>query len=137
MSNGPRLYTLDSANALLPTVIPMLERLRDDYRHLAMLNNEIAAEVAMLERHAIVMMAHRAEGAINETAQRMKDVLGELYALGVEVKDIESGLIDFLSEREGRLVYLCWRLGEDHIAYWHDLDAGFAGRQPIEDEPGS
>jgi len=134
MSNESRVHTLESANALLPTVTPMLEQLRDDYRHLTELKSEIAAQVTMLEMNGMVMMAHRSEIVINDAAMRMKHALGELYALGIEVKNIEWGLIDFLSERDGRLVYLCWKLGEGEIAYWHDLDAGFAGRQPIADE---
>jgi hypothetical protein len=51
--------------------------------------------------------------------------------MGVELKDIEEGLVDFRSMRDGRIVYLCWRQGEDTIAFWHELDAGFAGRQPL------
>lgn len=132
MSNESRLHTLESANALLPAVTPTLERLRDDYLHLTRLKQTIATEVSTLEAHGMVMVAHRSENAVNEAAVRMKTALGELYALGIEVKNLEWGLIDFLSERDGRLVYLCWKLGEGPIAYWHDLDAGFAGRQPIE-----
>lgn len=57
---------------------------------------------------------------------------GELEALGVQLKDYERGLLDFPSMREGRVVLLCWQLGEgDRIAWWHDLETGFAGRQPI------
>ncbi|MDQ3686652.1 MAG: DUF2203 domain-containing protein, partial [Acidobacteriota bacterium] len=57
---------------------------------------------------------------------------GELDALGVQIKDYERGLIDFPTLREGRVVLLCWQLGEgDSIEWWHDMEAGFAGRQPI------
>jgi hypothetical protein len=52
-------------------------------------------------------------------------------ALGIEIKDINTGLIDFWSKRDGREVYLCWRYGEPCVEYWHDIDAGFAGRQPL------
>jgi hypothetical protein len=51
----------------------------------------------------------------------------------VELKDVEQGLLDFPHEREGRVVYLCWRLGEEGIGWWHDLDVGFAGRQPLDE----
>jgi hypothetical protein len=54
-----------------------------------------------------------------------------IAASGAELKDINSGLLDFRSQREGREVYLCWRYGEGEIRFWHDLDAGFAGRQPL------
>lgn len=136
MSNEPaepRLHTLESANQLLPTVIPVLDRLRDDYRDLVKLKNDISAQVSALSTQGMVVVAHRSEATINEKSLRMKNALAELYALGIEVKSIEWGLIDFLAERDGRLVYLCWKLGEGAIEYWHDLDAGFAGRQPIEE----
>ena len=57
--------------------------------------------------------------------------LDGLRMLGIELKDLEHGLVDFPSWREGRVVYLCWRLDEERIGYWHELDAGFQGRQPL------
>jgi hypothetical protein len=51
--------------------------------------------------------------------------------MGVEIKDLGTGLVDFRTERDGMVVYLCWRLGEDPIRYWHELDTGFAGRKPL------
>lgn len=135
MSDGrmePRLHTLESANDLLPSVIPMLERLRDDYRDLVGLKNEISAQVSALSSQGLFVVAHRSEATINEKSLRMKNTLAELFVLGIEVKNIEWGLIDFLAERDGRLVYLCWKLGEGRIEYWHDIDAGFAGRQRID-----
>jgi hypothetical protein len=54
--------------------------------------------------------------------------------LGVLVKDVDSGLVDFLARRQGREVYICWRYGEDGLVYWHDIEAGFAGRRLISDE---
>jgi hypothetical protein len=70
----------------------------------------------------------RAEGLVGE----LNDRLARVNGWGIEVKDIDSGLIDFPSEREGRAVYLCWRLGEARIAWWHELDTGFAGRQLLD-----
>ena len=63
---------------------------------------------------------------------RLREYQDELMALGVELKDGVSGLLDFPSLREGRIVYLCWRLGESHVEYWHELETGFAGRQLLE-----
>lgn len=66
-------------------------------------------------------------------AQEIRALLAELEQHGAEIKDPASGLIDFRTLRDGREVYLCWRLGEGpRILYWHDLDAGFAGRQPLD-----
>jgi hypothetical protein len=66
-----------------------------------------------------------------KAAAALDGLLRQVQELGVEVKGIEQGLVDFPSLREGRLVYLCWQAGEDRVMYWHDLDAGFAGRQPL------
>ncbi|MGW8249066.1 MAG: DUF2203 domain-containing protein, partial [Anaerolineales bacterium] len=63
--------------------------------------------------------------------EQMREIVDHIQDSGAEVKDVNSGLLDFRSHREGREVYLCWRYGEDEIQYWHDLDAGFAGRQPL------
>ena len=74
-----------------------------------------------------------AEGAayINLLA-KIGERAGELEALGVQLKDYERGLIDFPSMRDGRVVLLCWQMGEgDEVSWWHDVDAGFAGRQPL------
>ena len=75
----------------------------------------------------------------NKTMSRLVDDFERLDALihkilgtGVQIKDINIGLLDFSAERDGREVYLCWKYGEDDIAFWHEIDAGYAGRQPIE-----
>jgi hypothetical protein len=67
--------------------------------------------------------------------RHMARAVEELTALGIEIKSLETGLIDFPALRDGRVVLLCWRLGEARIAWWHEIDTGFAGRSPLEDEP--
>jgi hypothetical protein len=128
---GIKLFTLDEANALLPEVTPLLISLRD-------LKEQLDAATAALERFTPVMRGNGhgmeaigLERQIAELIARIAPGLREIAELGIEVKDINQGLIDFPSVRDGRIVYLCWRLGEGEIAYWHDLDAGFAGREPI------
>jgi hypothetical protein len=73
--------------------------------------------------------------ATQREAKRLTEEFDKLIAkindLGCEIKDIEQGLVDFPALREGREVYLCWRLGEEEVAFWHELDAGFGGRQPL------
>ncbi|MEE8112255.1 MAG: DUF2203 domain-containing protein [Acidobacteriota bacterium] len=64
--------------------------------------------------------------------ENLHSSLQDVTTLGCEVKDLETGLIDFPSLREGRIVYLCWRLGEDRIGHWHEVEAGFAGRKPVD-----
>jgi hypothetical protein len=70
----------------------------------------------------------------NKSYQSLKDTIAEIEALGVQVKDLDMGLLDFPCRVEGRTVLLCWKLGEPSISYWHELDAGFAGRQPIDEK---
>lgn len=64
--------------------------------------------------------------------ERLDALIHQILDTGVQVKDINSGLLDFSAMRDGREVYLCWKYGEDDIAFWHEVDAGFAGRQSIE-----
>jgi len=72
---------------------------------------------------------------LNQVLEHLRDLLVRrveaVRALGAEVKDLELGLVDFPSRREGRVVYLCWQVDEPTIAYWHELDAGYQGRQPL------
>ena len=131
----PRLYTLDEAEALLPRLIPILEAIRDAQRE----HGEAQATIEELQR-AIGSNGHgvkadrvaEARDRMRRTSEVLRERVGELDALGVELKDPSTGLIDFRARRQGRIVYLCWRLGEARIEWWHELDAGFAGRQPLE-----
>jgi hypothetical protein len=68
---------------------------------------------------------------VEEAASTLSDMARQITNLGCELKGIDEGLIDFRALREGREVYLCWRLGEERIAFWHDIEAGFGGRQPL------
>jgi hypothetical protein len=73
-----------------------------------------------------------AREAVSGAAARISGFLREIDAVGCLFKGFEEGLVDFYALREDRLVFLCWRLGEEHITHWHEVDAGFAGRQPID-----
>jgi len=102
-------YTRAEAEALLPKVRPLLE--------------DLQRRIAAYRRRPTDPVAREIEALLREIAE-----------LGVEVKDPDRGLIDFRTMRRGREVYLCWEVGEgDRIAFWHDLDTGFAGRKIIED----
>ncbi|HYU19454.1 MAG TPA: DUF2203 domain-containing protein [Chloroflexota bacterium] len=129
-----RYFTLEEAAALLPEVRSIVE--------------EIVALRGKLEEaeQSLVALHWRARGnghvthegsfagaqvTRTELLNQINGLIVRLRGLGVEMKDPTIGLIDFPSRREGRVVYLCWRLGEPVIGYWHDLDAGFGGRQPL------
>lgn len=131
-------YTLREADELLPRVIPVLEGLRDAYLEL----RAIEASVAAAHRNA-TGDGHQLEDPWDEGSRdggnrveilgkALRDAAGTLDGWGIELKDPEKGLIDFLHERDGRTVYLCYCLGEPAIGFWHELHTGFAGRQPLE-----
>ena len=69
-----------------------------------------------------------------KAVQVAKDTLSEINAIGVQVKDLDIGLLDFPCEVEGRIVLLCWKMGEQSITHWHGTDEGFAGRKPIDEK---
>jgi hypothetical protein len=124
-----KIFTLEEANALLPSVREILLRIKRSRQRLAALSSQaqLAAE-----------NAEQGGGGMSEGiryATLLTDFTGEiaeLESLGVQLKDFERGLIDFPSLRDGRVVLLCWQLGEgDELEWWHDVDAGFAGRTPL------
>jgi hypothetical protein len=124
-----KIFTIQEANALLPSVKAILSRIQRAHRSLAQYRDEArkAAEAA-----------ERGGGGIDQGVAyaslltEMTSQLSELDTLGVQLKDFERGLIDFPSLRDGRVVLLCWQMGEgDELEWWHDVDAGFAGRTPL------
>jgi hypothetical protein len=131
----PRLFTLAEAEALLPELIPILESIRDAHAEVARAQAEIERLTAPIGGNGHGVKADRIAQA-RQRQQRASASLRqhaiELDARGVELKDPGTGLIDFRTRRQGRIVYLCWRLGEPRIDWWHELESGFAGRQPLE-----
>jgi len=130
----PKQFTLDEATALLPTLRPILEEIIDLRARLERIERDL---VSLHWRSRTNGHADQ-QGSFGEgqstRAALMADINSQLlkiHELGVELKDPATGLVDFPSQRDGRLVYLCWRLGEPAIDYWHEIDTGFAGRQPL------
>lgn len=124
-----KLFSVEEANVLLPTARRIVEAIQRDHRRLLSMQPaaRLAAEGA----------ARGGGGMANGTAYiavltKLGRGLSELEALGIQIKDYARGLIDFPSLRDGRVVLLCWQLGEgDVVEWWHETDAGFAGRQPL------
>lgn len=132
----PRYFTRAEAEALLPRVEPLLRELQSMARELVHTLETLAAlqEKMRGNGHAHLAEYRQLQERSEELRAQAEARAGELQAMGIELKDIASGLIDFPALREGRPVYLCWRLGEgERIGWWHELDAGFAGRQPLAD----
>ena len=73
-----------------------------------------------------------ARGRFRALVETLTDDVHAVEGLGISIKDLDTGLCDFLGQREGRDVWICWRLGEKRITHWHELDAGFSGRQPLD-----
>jgi hypothetical protein len=124
-----KLFTIEEANALLPSVREILQRLQRSRRRLATYSREakLAAEGAEQGGGGLKGGAVYAMVLTNFTTE-----MSELGALGVQLKDFDRGLVDFPSLRDGRVVLLCWQLGEgDKLEWWHDMEAGFAGRTPL------
>ena len=124
-----KIFTVQEANALLPDVRIILAKIQRSHRKLSHYRDEAkkASEAAERGGGGIVEGAAYASILTDLTLQ-----LGELEGLGVQLKDFERGLVDFPSLRDGRIVLLCWQMGEgDELEWWHDVDAGFAGRTPL------
>ena len=124
-----KLFTVEEANALLPSVRKLVSRIQRTHKALSRYRNA-AKKAAEAAEHG--------GGGINEglhyatVLSELTLALADLEALGVQLKDFERGLVDFPSLRDGRMVLLCWQMGEgDEVEWWHDLDAGFAGRTPL------
>lgn len=124
MSDEERVFTVEDAEALLPAVRPLLEDL-------------LAAHGQMDELHERVMTSSPTNGggeahrAFSDAASRASRALASITEMGIVVRDPASGLVDFPAEREGARVFLCWRLGEEGLGWWHPPETGFAGRQPL------
>jgi hypothetical protein len=128
-----RYFTVEEARALVPRLRGLLIALQAEKRELDQLLGELRrlAPLAFLNGHGAPL--ERIEQRVAELTRSIREKVRVIHQLGVEVKDLDMGIVDFPSLRDGREVYLCWRVDEPTVAYWHDLDAGFRGRQPLED----
>ena len=131
-----KTFTLDEAQALLPIVESLLNRaieakqaldeLEEDQQDLVrriFLNGGMLVDIAAVKKRKINMAA---------LVQRARDSLQEIDAIGVQIKDFDTGLLDFPAILEGETVLLCWKRGEARIEFWHRIEDGFRGRQPID-----
>jgi hypothetical protein len=133
-ASGKKYFTPAQANATLPLVRAILGDItalaRDlGERHERLSRLKPRGRAKLDEAHEEEL--RQAEQEIERGQERMREYLGELLDLGVELKDPFTGLVDFPCRMNGRDVYLCWRLGEPAVLYWHELEAGFAGRQKL------
>ena len=135
MDGSSRVFTLSEANALLPRVRELLDAIEGGASKLHALQQRL--ETFRAQKHSGVHVEGEARivsdvmGEANRVAEELRAYFADLSGLGCEVKDVQLGLVDFRALRDDRTVYLCWKRGEADIRFWHELDTGFAGRQPL------
>ncbi|NIP83191.1 MAG: DUF2203 family protein [Gemmatimonadetes bacterium] len=124
----PRFFSFEEANRTLPLVRRIVEDITDLYREM----EPVLARYRSLPADQKSGEPGRAlEAQAGARAEEVDALVHELHELGCHFKGFQDGLVDWYSYYAGRPVFLCWKLGEPEIAYWHQVDAGFAGRQPI------
>jgi hypothetical protein len=132
-----RSFTLEEAQSLLSVLESLLRTAIDGKKLIEAVDNELQelAHRVFLSGGLLVNIVQvaRRKAEREKTIQRVKDALAEIDSTGVQVKDLDAGLLDFPCEVEGRIVLLCWKLGEKGITHWHDTSEGFAGRKPIDE----
>jgi hypothetical protein len=131
-----RTFTLDEAQDLLPVLESLLRTSIDGKKLIESVDGEFQATVQRVFLNGgmslnVVHLARR-KAEREKAIQRVKDAMNEIDAMGVQVKDLDIGLLDFPCEVDGQIVLLCWKLGEEAITHWHGETEGFAGRKPVD-----
>jgi hypothetical protein len=126
-------FTREEAESLLPQITVVLLEIQKHRQIMQQSEEELGLlhAQAMGNGHHLHGRIAKIQKELAQQLQALELLVEELHTFGCELKDPGTGLIDFLSLRNGREVYLCWHLGEERINFWHYLDAGFAGRQPL------
>ncbi|HRW47809.1 MAG: DUF2203 domain-containing protein [Caldilinea sp.] len=124
-----RYFSLDEARATLPRVKALMEQVQAARREILRVRPDALPAI----EKAAANGGNKAAGELSAHAMRLEQGVKGIIALGVTVKDIDAGLVDFLGLRNGREVYLCWRYGEEELGFWHELNAGFSGRRPLDE----
>ena len=132
-----KTFTLDEAQSLLPVLEALLKRAIEGKQAA----EQIEGELSELSRRIYlsggmkvdVPQVARQRAEMETHLQRVRESIAEIDSIGVQVKDLEAGLLDFPCRLEDEVVLLCWRMGETAIEYWHTVEAGFQGRQPVDE----
>ncbi len=126
-----RYFGIDEANERVAQVRPLLEQLRADRDRIAEVQQSLeqGRETNGSAEHAEELA--ELEDEVREVVRRMQQTVGQIDTWGITLRDISSGLIDFPALAMGRPIWLCWRLGEDDIAWWHEISSGFDSRRPL------
>ncbi len=132
-----RTFTLDEAQDLLPVLESLLRTSIDGKKLIESVDAEFQemAHRVFLNGGMSLNVVHlaRRKAEREKAIQRVRDAMAEIDAIGVQVKDLEIGLLDFPCEVDGQVVLLCWKLGETAITHWHGVSEGFGGRKPVDE----
>jgi hypothetical protein len=132
-----RTFTLDEAQSLLPVLESLLRTSIDGKKLIESVDAELqeTAHRVFLNGGMFLNVVHlaRRKAEREKTIQRVRDAMAEIDAIGVQVKDLDIGLLDFPCKVDGKIVLLCWKLGEQGITHWHGTEEGFAGRKLIDE----
>lgn len=132
-----RTFTLEEAQSLLPVLESLLKRATEGKKRLQEFEEEFQAIAhriflnggTLVDVAAVQVRKQQRDREL----QQVKDAVAEIDSIGVQVKDLDMGLLDFPCEVEGEIVLLCWKLGEEKIEFWHGLEEGYRGRKPIDE----
>ncbi|MBM2826325.1 MAG: hypothetical protein HW403_389 [Dehalococcoidia bacterium] len=132
----PKYFTFEEANNFIPQLSTMMEGVRDCRRRIAAKEQELSQMKGQRvggngNYRANEREIRRVQEEINELVGELQQLVSQVHAVGCVVKDMEMGLVDFLTLRDGEEMYLCWRLGEERIGFWHTIEGGYGARQPI------
>ena len=132
-----RTFTLEQAQSMIPALAGLVRTAIDGKKVMDEVDNDFQALAhrVFLSGGLLVNVAHyaRRRAEHDKALQRVKDAVHEIEAIGVQIKDLDIGLLDFPCLVNGETVLLCWKLGEEGITHWHGTEEGFAGRKPIDE----
>lgn len=129
----PRLFTVNEANALLPTVRPLIERVLENIEGLKSKSASVVRDEKLDPEATDFMDRLRKNSEIARLVAEVKDWVEQINSYGCICKGVEQGLIDFPCMLGAEVVFLCWRVGEPAVSHWHRIEEGFAGRRPLLD----
>ena len=131
-SKPKQRFTLEQANRSLPLVSRIVRDIVATHKRITQLQHSQSQQGKTAGRQQQAATKNQTpQPELEAAVDRLQAFVDELTSIGVELKDYQMGLVDFIGRHQGRDVYLCWKLGESKISFWHELHTGFAGRQPV------
>jgi hypothetical protein len=132
-----KTFTLDEAHSLLPVLSSLLKRAIDDKRSAEEVETDLSGLAQRIYLSGGMRVntptVARQRADMEAHLKRVRESIAEIDAIGVQVKDLDAGLLDFPCRVDDEVVLLCWRMGEPFIEHWHTIDGGFRGRQPVDE----